>query len=192
MDKHVSAATPTGSALRRARLGSLRSRAAAATATVALATVGALAAGATSAHAASGFTIHLSPNSSFGLLLDMSGASTSSGGGLIQWYADGGANQNWNFIPVAGSENYLIQNGNSGLCLTTDGVAGDQIVQFPCAGGINQIWHTPVTPSLVGAGTIMNPWSGLYMDVYGDSPWAGAGIDAYYYNGGANQFFGAL
>jgi hypothetical protein len=179
---------------RRARhgRGQLRARGAAAVAAVALATTGALAVGSGAAHAASGFTIHVTPDSSFGLLLDMSGGSTSSGGGLIQWYANGGANQEWNFLPYGGTNNYLIQNGNSGLCLTTDGVAGDQLTQFPCAGGPGQIWHTPLNPTLVAAATIMNPWSGLYMDVYGDSPWAGAGIDAYYYNGGLNQFFGAL
>ncbi|MBS2966433.1 hypothetical protein KGA66_25550 [Actinocrinis puniceicyclus] len=78
---------------RRSGLGTLRARAAAATATVALATAGVLGAGATAAHADSGFTIHLTPNSSFGLLLDMSGGSTSPGAGLIQWYANGGNNQ---------------------------------------------------------------------------------------------------
>jgi hypothetical protein len=178
----------------RARLGRGRTRArgAVAAAAVVLATTGALVASSGAANAASGFTIHITPNSSFGLLLDMSGASTSPGGGLIQWYANGGANQEWSFLPYAGTNNYMIQNVNSGLCLTTDGVAGDQLVQFQCAGGANQIWHTPLNPSLVGAATIMNPWSGLYMDVYGASPWAGAGIDAYYYNGGDNQFFGAL
>ncbi|SRR5579871_2355115 len=178
----------------RARLGRgrLGARGAAAAAAVALATTGALVAGSGAAHADSGFTIHITPNSSFGLLLDMSGGSTSSGGGLIQWYANGGANQEWTFIPYGGTNNYMIQNVNSQLCLTTDGVAGDQLTQFPCAGGPSQIWHTPLNPSLVAAATIMNPWSGLYMDVYGDSPWAGAGIDAYYYNGGNNQFFAAL
>ena len=178
----------------RARLGHgrLRARGAAAAAAVALATTGALAAGAGAAHAASGFTIHVTPDSSVGLLLDMSGGSTSPGGGLIQWYANGGNNQNWTFIPVGGTNNYMIQNANSQLCLTTDGVAGDQLTQFQCAGGPNQIWHTPLSPTLIGAATIMNPWSGLYMDVYGNSPWAGAVIDAYYYNGGDNQFFGAI
>lgn len=62
---------------------------------MALATGGALVAGSGAAHAASGFTVHITPDSSFGLLLDMSGGSTSPGGGLIQWYANGGANQSW-------------------------------------------------------------------------------------------------
>jgi hypothetical protein len=191
MEQHVSAAAD-GPAPRRARLGSLRARAAAATAAVTLAAAGAMVVGATSAHAASGFTIHITPDTGTGLLLDMSGASTSVGGGLIQWYANGGNNQNWNFIPVAGNENYEIQNANSGLCLWTDGAAGDQIVQTQCAGAPGEIWHTPITPSLIGSATIMNPSSGLYMDVYGASPWAGAIIDAYPFNNGDNQFFGAI
>ena len=52
---------------------------------------------------------------------------TSSGGALIQWYANGGNDQNWTFIPVAGDENYMIQNANSGLHLFNDGIAGDWI-----------------------------------------------------------------
>jgi hypothetical protein len=40
--------------------------------------------------------------------------------------------------------------------------------------------------------TIKNVSSGLYLDVSGNSPWAGTAIDTWPYNGGANQFFGGV
>jgi hypothetical protein len=155
------------------------------------AAVGVFAASAGTASASSDFTIHVSPNSSFGLLLDVSGASQSPGAGVIQWYANGGANQAWTFASLGGTT-YEIVNVNSGQCLSTDGVAGDAVVQLPCSGALGQRWSTNLNPSTVSAWTIANPWSGLYLDVNGASPWAGASLDVWYYNGGSNQFFVAL
>jgi len=154
-------------------------------------TAGALAAGTGSASANANFAIHISPNSSFGLLLDVSGGSYAPGTGVIQWYANGGANQAWSFNSVGGTT-YMIVNNNSGECLTTDGVAGDQVVQMPCNGGSGQLWSTNLSPWTASAWTIYNPGSGLYLDVNGASPWAGASIDVWYYNGGSNQYFVAL
>ncbi|MEV5957766.1 RICIN domain-containing protein [Streptomyces sp. NPDC051987] len=168
-----------------------RPRRAVSAAAVALATVAAVAAGTGNAQADSSFTIHVTPNSSFGLLLDVAGGSTSPGGGVIQWYANGGANQNWTFYSY-GNSTYEIINGNSNMCLSTDGVAGDSVYQMPCVGAQYQMWRTPLTPSLIGAATIYNPWSGLYLDVNGASPWAGASIDTWYWNGGSNQYFAAI
>jgi Ricin-type beta-trefoil lectin domain-like len=34
--------------------------------------------------------------------------------------------------------------------------------------------------------------SGLYLDVSGDSGWAGTAIDTWYYNGNDNQYFGTI
>lgn len=160
-------------------------------AAVSVATAGVLAGGAASAQAASGFTIHISPNNTLGLLLDVNGGSTSPGTGVIDWYANGGANQVWTFIPF-GNNVYEIQNENSGQCLTTDGVAGDQVYQLQCAGGTDQLWQTGLNPSTASAWTIDDPYTGLYLDVNSDSPWAGTSIDTWYYNGGANQYFAAL
>jgi hypothetical protein len=156
-----------------------------------VATAGAVAAGAGNASADTNFTIHITPNSSFGLLLDVSGGSQNPGAGVIQWYANGGANQVWSFYSFGGNT-YEIVNGNSGQCLTTDGVAGDPVVQLPCNGGLGQRWATGLNPSSISAWTIANPWSGLYLDVNGASPWAGASLDVWYYNGGSNQYFAAL
>ena len=143
------------------------------------------------AHADGGFTIHLTPNNTLGLLLDVNGASQSPGAGVIDWYADGGQNQAWTFIPF-GNNVYEIQNVNSGQCLTTDGVAGDGVYQLQCTGSLPQKWSTPITPSAVGAYTIKSAWTGLYLDVNGNSSWPGATVDTWYYNGQSNQYFGAL
>lgn len=153
---------------------------------------GLVATGAGSAQADTDFTIHVTPNNTFGLLLDVSGASQSPGAGVIDWYANGGGNQSWTFESFGSTNTYEIVNGNSGQCLTTDGVAGDQVVQLPCNGGLGQRWTTNLTPGTTSAWTIGNAWSGLYLDVNNASPWAGASIDVWYYNGGSNQYFAAL
>lgn len=160
-------------------------------AAVAFAAAATIAVGAGSAQASTSFTIHVTPNSSFGLLLDVSGGSTSPGGGVIQWYANGGANQAWTFESFGGNT-YEIVNDNSGMCLSTDGVAGDELYQMPCVGASFELWQTGLNPSSVSAYPIYNAWSGLYVDVSGASPWAGASIDGWYWNGGSNQYFAAI
>ena len=145
----------------------------------------------TAAHADSGFTVHLTPNNTLGLLLDVNGASTAPAAGVIDWYANGGANQAWTFIPF-GNDTYEIQNVNSQLCLTTDGVAGDGVYQLQCVGGAQQKWVTALSPSAFGAYPIRNLYSGLYLDVSGNTAWPGATIDTWYWNGQNNQYFGAV
>jgi Ricin-type beta-trefoil lectin domain-like len=147
---------------------------------------------ASAASASSSFTTHLTPNNTFALLLDVSGGSTYPGAPVIDWYANGGANQNWLFLPASGSNTYEIVNVNSNMCLTTDGVAGDQVYQEPCSGSQLQAWRTGLVPGTASAYTIQNVSSGLYLDVNGDSPWPGASIDTWYYNGGANQYFAGV
>ncbi|TWP37294.1 RICIN domain-containing protein [Leekyejoonella antrihumi] len=148
-----------------------------------------IAAGAGTASASTAFTTHLTPNNTFYLQLDVSGASTAPGAPVIDWWSNGGANQAWSFID-AGGGSYEIVNQNSGQCLTTDGVAGDQLYQYPCWGGWSQLWNTGLNPGDLGAvATMSNPETGLDVDVDGNSPWPGAAIDAWYPNGGANQSF---
>jgi len=144
------------------------------------------------ASASTSFAIHISPNNTFGLLLDVSGGSTQPGAPVIDYWANGGANQAWTFYPVGGNNIYEILNNNSGMCLTSDGIAGDQVNQMPCEGSQLQLWRTYLTPSSTSAYPIQNVYSGLYLDVSGNSPWPGAAIDTWPYNGGANQFFVAL
>ena len=85
-------------------------------------------------------------------------------------------------------------NENSGQCLTSDGIPGDQVYQEPCIYNLYQIWDTTLPTqyenySLASYDTIRNDASGLYLDVNGDSPWPGAWIDTWYYNGNPNQYF---
>jgi hypothetical protein len=141
-------------------------------------------------HAADDFTTHVSPDNTFFLQLDMAGASTANWGGLIDWWSNQGSNQNWTFSYVGQGLDYEIINQNSGLCLMSDGIAGDQVYQLPCnPADTRQWWTTGMTPGDILAWSIQNVASGLYMDVYGDSPWAGASIDTWYWNGGYNQYF---
>ena len=138
------------------------------------------------------FTTHVTPVNTWLLNLDVGGASTSPGAGVIDWWANGGANQVWTFTRITDTPNtYEIINQNSNQCLTTDGIPGDQVVQEPCAGSQAQHWTTALSPDAVfKAAAIKSVYSGLYIDVNSDSPWPGAFIDTWYGNGGDNQRFG--
>jgi hypothetical protein len=108
---------------------------------------------------------------------------------VIDWYSNGGANQDWLFVPEANSNTtYEIVNVNSNMCLTTDGVAGDQVYQDYCTNSTNQQWGTALTQgNPTDYWHIQSVYSGLYLDVSGDSPWPGASIDTWYDNGGDNR-----
>jgi Ricin-type beta-trefoil lectin domain len=115
----------------------------------------------------------------------VSGGSTAPGAPIIQWWADGGAEQQWH-IPNDGTMGEII-NQNSNMCITTDGVAGDQLYQEPCTNASDQMWVA--SSVLDGPQNYYNPQSGLVMDVYGYDMWAGGSIDAWYSNGAPNQNF---
>jgi hypothetical protein len=134
---------------------------------------------------------NVTPNNTAALALDVSGASTSPGAPVIDWWGNEGANQQWAFWHYDNGyeSGYEIINKNSNQCLTSDGNPGDQVYQTICYGNNNQLWRTDVNAMRTGTYTIQNVYSGLYLDVYGDSPWPGASIDTWYYNGGANQFW---
>ncbi|HUA46748.1 MAG TPA: RICIN domain-containing protein [Solirubrobacteraceae bacterium] len=137
--------------------------------------------------ASSTFESNVTPLNTFYLQLDVSGASTQPGAPVIDWYSNGGANQKWFFSQVVAPGMYEIANQNSGMCLTTDGNAGDQLYQEPCNESTGQIWITNLSPSNSGYQSIQSAESGLYLDVYGNTSWPGASIDTWYWNGGSNQ-----
>jgi hypothetical protein len=130
----------------------------------------------------------LNAASSF-MAIDVSGAATWPGAPVIQWYDNGGANQHWS-VPGSGATGE-IQNQNSGMCLDTDGVAGDQLFQMPCdPNNPLQQWYVDEIWTVIGDEVALyNPTSGLWVDVYGNSYSAGAAIDAWYGNRGYNQSF---
>ncbi len=85
--------------------------------------------------------------------------------------------------------NYEIINDNSGQCLTNDGIAGDQLRQWPCQNSIYQEWSTQLLSGGYFTYDIVSAASGLAVDVYGASHGAGAPIDTWYPNYGYNRQF---
>jgi hypothetical protein len=124
--------------------------------------------------------------------LDVVGASTSAFGQIDVWYDNGNANQQFSYPDQDGQVAQII-NQNSGMCITTDGGAGDALFQLPCQNGANQQWKAEVWTAWWNPGktmvTFLNPWSGLVMEIYGNSYSPGATVDAWYPNGGLNQSF---
>jgi len=128
-----------------------------------------------------------------GMVIDVQGGSTERGAPVIQWYDNGGANQHWT-LPITRAANLgdvatdTVLNQNSGMCLTTDGVAGDQLYQYPClttASGEpfpTQEWEVKrVNANGVtwGSDVLRNPSSGLVVDVSQSSYRPGAPIIAW-------------
>jgi hypothetical protein len=116
--------------------------------------------------------------------------STSPGTDLIQWTADGGGEQQWdNFHYDSNPSRDYYANINSGLCIATDGVAGDPLEQEPCSSSnVYEQWVSAYVWWAFGY-TLYNPASGLDMDVQGASYGAGAEIDGWYPNNQLNQVF---
>jgi hypothetical protein len=125
-------------------------------------------------------------NVNSGLALDVNGASTANGAGIIQWPQNGGNNQQWT-ITVNGSY-YKITNRNSGLALDVNGASkasGAGIIQWPWNGGNNQQWSLTSVSTAIYKVTNLN--SGYLLDVTGASTANGAAIIQYPSNGGTNQ-----
>ncbi|MER7674244.1 RICIN domain-containing protein [Kitasatospora sp. NPDC096128] len=82
-------------------------------------------------------------NANSGQVMDVSGGSTADGGSVVQWPANGGANQQWSFVPVSG-QLFRIVNRNSGKALEIPwsshwrSTAADQSTDN---GGNNQLWY---------------------------------------------------
>lgn len=146
---------------------------------------GLLLATATAAHAAEISQYSTLVPASDWLNVAVSGGSTSAGVPIIQWWADSGAEQEWQ-LPAAYTSGEII-NQNSGMCITTDGVAGDQLYQEPCNGSASEQWYAAY--NFAGPTVFQNPATGLVMDVSGYDMWAGGAIDAWYQNNQANQSF---
>jgi len=178
-------------------------RALSAAAIAAVATVGGLTATAGAAHADTidGYTVNWASGAgTIGIIYDgmdvaVPESSTTPGTRIIQWYSDGGSEQNWYLDQVYDPNgNYVgdfLRNENSNLCIQTDGIPGDNTYQEPCnpANGL-MVWmpHVTQTGSYAYV-SYTNEATGLNLDVYGDSYGEGADIDAWYPNGGDNQNF---
>jgi len=150
-----------------------------------------LGAAATPATASTGPDYHPLISNSSWLNVGVRGGSTSSGADVIQWWADGAADQQWWGFKYAGDGSNVVrfQNQGSGLCLTTDGVPGHWVYQQPCdsANG-RQAWQRSYVWFYSGY-TLYNPATGLNLDLQSNSYWGGADIDVWYPNGQVNQIF---
>jgi hypothetical protein len=68
--------------------------------------------------------------------------STTPGTDLIQWWADGGGEQQWDGFDYSNNPSVIyFKNINSGLCIATDGVAADPLGQEPCSSSnVHEQW----------------------------------------------------
>ena len=104
-------------------------------------------------------------NSNSGKVLDVTGGSTSDGALIQQWDWLGGANQQWQIVPL-GNGYSLIQNVNSGKVLDVYGgytTGCTPIQQWDWWGGANQQWQ--IVPQDSSYDAIFNLNSGLVLDV---------------------------
>jgi hypothetical protein len=125
----------------------------------------------------------LTPLCATGSGLDDPAYSTANGTGVDIWQSLGGANQNWNFSKVSGS-NYNINVSLGQYCLDDIGGAqGTQAAIWSCNGGANQMWTaTPVT----GGWMFQNSGS-LCLDVNGGGSANGTAIQSWPCNGSNAQ-----
>ena len=150
-----------------------------------------LGAAATPVNASTGSDYHPLISNSSWLNVGVRGGSTSSGTDVIQWWADGAADQEGRGFNYAGDASNVVrfQNQGSGLCLTTDGVPGHWVYQQACDSANGRQASQRSYVWFYSGYTLYNPAAGLNLDVQGNSYWGGAEIDVWYPNGQVNQIF---
>ncbi len=128
-------------------------------------------------------------NANSGLVLGVSGASTSSGAAAVQWTDNGTRDHLWDLVDT-GTGYYRIVDENSGLVLGVSGAstsAGAAVQQQTDAGATAQLWR------LVSAGSgqykIVNENSGLVLGISGASTSAGAAALQWTDNGTADHLW---
>lgn len=131
-------------------------------------------------------------NVNSGKVLDVQGVSALDGAAIQQWDYLGGANQQWQIIPVPGSSFYFsILNRNSGKVLDVidqSTEAGALIQQYDSLQRSNQEWAFLAT-SVPNAYAIVNLASGRVLDVIEASTADGTLIQQYDYLGTPNQMW---
>jgi len=141
------------------------------------------------AHAANGCNTQFQFISS-GYYITVENASVDAGARLVQRrsHADG-PELYWCVTEGSGGA-HRIYNRKSGLCMTTDGIAGHWLTQERCDSRWGQAWTViNLGEDYVGffAYRIDSWFYPLTVEVYGNSDREGAVIDAWHRNGGANQ-----
>lgn len=122
--------------------------------------------------------------------IDVTGPSLISGAGLVQWPDQNADHQLWTVAPLG--DGIIATNQYSNLVMSDPGYSSSTGVQLQqlTSGGIsatNQIWSLSPVPSLQFTYRARNSYSGLYIDVYGNTTASGANIDQYTGPGGPNQ-----
>ncbi|GAA3334760.1 RICIN domain-containing protein [Curtobacterium citreum] len=116
-------------------------------------------------------------NQNSGLLADVNQASTADGAQVVQYTANGGANQQWQLQSVGGGL-YNIINRNSGKYLDDYNASfghGSNIIQWTGNGGNNQLWYFQSNAD--GSYVIRNFLTNQAVEVSGASTAAGASLD---------------
>jgi len=128
------------------------------------------------------------------LALDVSGGATGNGAPVIQWPQNGGANQQWRVLPASTDPYQLIQNVNSGKCLTLpyQGAAGTGLEQYTCdPSARNQQWAIDSERVNGWGGNLL--YNGLQngnaVDVPGATVAWGTQLIAWPFHHGVNQTF---
>ncbi|MEE4540632.1 RICIN domain-containing protein [Streptomyces sp. V4-01] len=136
---------------------------------------------------------HVLTSASDGQAVDVDNASTADGVPVVQWPANGGANQRWNLRRTSGNVFSLVS-AASGKCLDVSGAStapGGALIQWPCTGAANQLWAFDAVGDYASPSNtsyaLKSLSSGLVVDVPNNSTTAGTALDQWTGNGGANQ-----
>ncbi|WP_426505538.1 non-reducing end alpha-L-arabinofuranosidase family hydrolase [Dactylosporangium sp. McL0621] len=126
-------------------------------------------------------------NRNSGKALDVNGASTADGAGLIQWTRTNTTNQQFQFVDAGGGY-YRLRARHSGKVVDVYGAStadGAQIVQWADNGGTNQQFRLADSDS--GYVRLVNRNSGKVADVQGASTADGTGVVQWSDRNGSNQ-----
>ena len=126
-------------------------------------------------------------NASSGKGLDDPDFSTSNGAVIDQWQPNGGANQQWNLVPLSDGNDEVV-NAYSGKVLDDPGLStsnGTLIEQDQLKGGLGQQWKIDALTD--GNDEVVNAYSGKVLDDPDFSTSDGTQIQQYQLNGGLNQ-----
>jgi photosystem II stability/assembly factor-like uncharacterized protein len=137
--------------------------------------------------ATSSGTVYKLINHQSGLVLDVSGSSSSQGTSIVQSNDTGATSQQWKVVAI-GNGYYNLVNVKSGMVLDVPGSSttqGRQLIQWPNNGGTNQQWQLLSTGT--GYYNLVNRNSGQLADDYGASTDSGNQIVQWPNNGGTNQ-----
>ncbi len=113
--------------------------------------------------------------------VDMGAWSLNNGGDAIQWACHSGANQQWEFVPVANkADTFLVKSLHSNKCLDVDAAGtanGTNVIQWDCHGGAMQQWRLQAV-AVSGSKNyqLVAVHSGKCLDVAGVSTSDGANV----------------